>query len=51
MSRESRAQENALHAALDVDHDYARAAGAVRKLRFLDKVRDEIEHTLEALEE
>ena len=35
---------------LDQQHDYAGAAGAVRKLRFLDKLREEINDALEALE-
>ena len=35
---------------LDQQHDYAGAAGAVRKLRFLDKLREEINDALEVLE-
>jgi len=35
---------------LDQQHDYTGAAGAVRKLRFLDKLREEINDALEALE-
>jgi len=35
---------------LDQQHDYAGAAGAVRKLRFFDKLREEINDALEALE-
>ena len=35
---------------LDQQHDYMRAAGVVRKLRFLDKLRAEINDALETLE-
>jgi len=42
--------EAELQNSLDQQHDFAKAAEAVRKLRFLDKVRDEIEHAIEALE-
>jgi molecular chaperone HscB len=35
---------------LDQRHDYAGAAGAVRKLRFFDRLREEINNALEALE-
>ncbi len=35
---------------LDQSHDYPGAAEAVRKLRFLDKLREEINDALEALE-
>ncbi len=45
---------HALHAELaqqlDQQQDYVGAAGAVRKLRFLDKLREEINDALEALE-
>jgi len=44
-------QEAQLHSALDQNKDYAQAAESVRKLRFLDKVRDEIEQAIEALDE
>ncbi len=43
--------ERDLHHSLDQSHDYLSAAEAVRKLRFLDKVHDEIEHAIEALEQ
>ncbi len=42
--------ENTLRTALDEQPDHALAAESVRKLRFLDKVRDEIEHAIELLE-
>jgi molecular chaperone HscB len=42
--------ENTLHAALDQQRDFPRAAETVRKLRFLDKVRNEIEQAIESLE-
>jgi molecular chaperone HscB len=35
---------------LDQQHDYASAAEIVRKLRFFDKLREEINDALEALE-
>lgn len=46
----AREQEAQLHTALDQNKDYAQAAESVRKLRFLDKVRVEIEQAIEALE-
>jgi len=51
MNRESASQESELHVAIDEQHDYSRAAGIVRKLRFLDKVRDEIQQAILALED
>ena len=51
LNREAASQEAQLHAAIDEQHDYPRAASTVRKLRFLDKVRDEIQCAIEALEE
>jgi molecular chaperone HscB len=36
---------------IDVEHDYQTAAGAVRKLRFLEKLHDEIEFAVESIEE
>lgn len=45
------ALEAELHDSIDRQHDYARAAEAVRKLRFLDKVRDEIELAIDGLED
>jgi molecular chaperone HscB len=50
LRHEGAALEQVLHAALDQGRDYALAAESVRKLRFLDKVRDEIERAIEALE-
>jgi molecular chaperone HscB len=46
----AKALESDLHACLDQQPDYPKAAEAVRKLRFLDKVRDEIDQAIEALE-
>jgi molecular chaperone HscB len=43
--------ETELHERIDRHRDYAGAAQAVRKLRFLDKVRDEIERAIDALDE
>jgi molecular chaperone HscB len=42
--------EQKLHATIDQQPDFAQAAETVRKLRFLDKVRVEIEQAIEALE-
>lgn len=39
-----------LERALDVVHDYKSAAGAVRKLRFLEKLQEEIDDAFELLE-
>ena len=51
LNREALAQESELHIAIDEQRDYPRAAGIVRKLRFLDKVRDEIQQAILALED
>jgi molecular chaperone HscB len=51
LNREAIAQESELHTAIDEQRDYPRAAGIVRKLRFLDKVRDEIQQAILALED
>lgn len=51
LNREAIAQESELHIAIDEQRDYPRAAGIVRKLRFLDKVRDEIQQAILALED
>ena len=40
-----------LHTLLDEQHDFPAAAEAVRKLRFLDKVQDEIGQAIIALED
>ena len=45
------ALEQVLNEALGHSHDYPLAAESVRKLRFFDKVREEIERALEALED
>ncbi|HQR50160.1 MAG TPA: Fe-S protein assembly co-chaperone HscB [Methylophilaceae bacterium] len=45
------AHQSHLHAMLDEHKDFASAAETVRKLRFLDKVRTEIEQAIEALED
>lgn len=50
LRREGAALEQRLHATLDQQRDFAQAAETVRKLRFLDKVRTEIEQAIEALE-
>ncbi len=51
MRHEGRKLEQQLHLMLDEQQDFERAAEAVRKLRFLDKVRVEIEQAIETLED
>lgn len=51
MGREAAALESELHSAIDEKQDYAHAAGTVRKLRFLDKIREEIQQAIAALED
>ncbi|MCX7628233.1 MAG: Fe-S protein assembly co-chaperone HscB [Methylophilaceae bacterium] len=51
LEHEMEALKHALGTALDVRGDYASAAEMVCKLRFLEKVRDEIELALEDLEQ
>jgi len=43
--------EQSLQTAIDTQQDFNLAAETVRKLRFLDKVRGEIEQAIETLEE
>ena len=50
LRQESLALTDTLQSDLDQKRDYAKAADAVRKLRFLDKVRAEIEQAIETLE-
>jgi molecular chaperone HscB len=50
LHHEAAAQKADLHDVLDERKDYNQAAETVRKLRFLDKVRDEIEQAIESLE-
>jgi molecular chaperone HscB len=50
LRHEDASLEQNLHSTLDQQQDYAQAAETVRKLRFLDKVRGEIEQAIEALE-
>ncbi|HVK56193.1 MAG TPA: Fe-S protein assembly co-chaperone HscB [Burkholderiales bacterium] len=51
LSSERGALLAALEMTIDVEHDYQTAAGAVRKLRFLEKLQDEIEFAVESIEE
>ena len=51
MGRVAAALESELHSAIDEKQDYAHAAGTVRKLRFLDKIREEIQQAIAALED
>jgi molecular chaperone HscB len=47
---ERKALLTAMEKTLDVEHDYRRAAETVRKLRFLEKLSEEIESAMESLE-
>jgi molecular chaperone HscB len=51
LRQEADALERTLAEALDRHGDHAEASAAVRKLRFLDRVRSEIESAIEFLEE
>jgi len=48
--RESQALEQGLAELIDARHDYAGAAGEVRKLMFLHKLAEEIERAYEEIE-
>ena len=50
LRREMHALEDELARDIDEAHDYVHAAATVRKLRFLEKLREEIHAALEALE-
>ena len=50
LMRDHKALLVTLEKALDMDHDYHRAAEAVRKLRFLEKLQEEIDDAIEALD-
>ena len=50
LRRDMRALEAEIEAALDGAHDYAAAAGLVRKLRFLERLEEEIGAAFEAIE-
>ena len=39
-----------LHRLLDIEHDYPKAAEQVRELKFMEKLREEINYALEALD-
>ena len=51
MQQESKTLQQHLHLALDEKKAYPEAAETVRKLRFLDKVRDDIQQSISKLEE
>jgi molecular chaperone HscB len=51
MRQESRQLHDALHIALDVQNQHHEAADIVRKLSFIDKMRNDIEHTIAKLED
>lgn len=51
MRQESRQLYDALHIALDEQNQPAEAAGIVRKLSFIEKMRSDIEHTITKLED
>jgi molecular chaperone HscB len=46
----TRSLQNELTQLLDTDKNYAAAAGAVRKLKFMEKLTSEVHDALEALE-
>lgn len=50
LRKEMHELESELARQIDVQHDYAGAAATVRKLRFFEKLKDEIHTALEALE-
>ena len=43
-------QQRILGCLLDEDKDYLKAAGVVRELKFMERLREEVHHALEALE-
>lgn len=50
LRQETALLQETLRISIDEQHDNAQAAQIVRKLRFLDKVRDDIEQAIETLE-
>ena len=50
LRRDARALESQIERAIDDMHDYAGAAGLVRKLRFLDRLEQDIGAAFEAME-
>jgi molecular chaperone HscB len=50
LREQKQAVETAIGEAIDVQHDYAAAAGLVRKLQFLDRLDEEIDAAYEEIE-
>lgn len=50
MNVDTRALEAALRDKIDAEHDYANAAGLVRKLRFMEKLAEEIDSAYDELD-
>ncbi len=50
LHRETRALENELAAKIDAEKNYADAAGLVRKLRFMEKLAEEIHSAYDAID-
>jgi len=50
MTRETRALESQLAVKIDAEQDYAAAAGLVRKLRFMEKLAEEIHSAYDAID-
>lgn len=51
MRKQAKSLHASLEAALDQDKDHDEAAGIVRKLSFIDKMRSDIEHSIAKLED
>jgi molecular chaperone HscB len=50
LRNEAKMQQGHLHDQLDLKHDYAAATEALRKMRFMDKLLEEIDLAYEAIE-
>lgn len=51
LRQEMQQRQEGLRVSLDEARDYAKAAEQVRELKFMEKLREEINHALEALED
>lgn len=47
---ETQQRQEMLHQSLDAEHNYPKAAEQVRELKFMEKLREEINYALEALD-
>jgi len=50
MKHETRELEAQLAVKMDAEHDYAAAAGLVRKLRFMEKLAEEIDSAYDEID-